>query len=114
MTSDPIDSDTRRAVDLFVQGVAGHWDTVGAFLFGSRARKTHRADSDADVAVILRGAPGAFMPAMRIMDDIAFDVLLTTGIRVQPLPIWEQEWRRPERYSNPLLLANIARDGVPV
>ncbi|RXM22358.1 nucleotidyltransferase [Citrobacter sp. AAK_AS5] len=46
------------------------------------------------------------------MDDIAYDVLLETGIRVQPLPVWEEEWAHPERYSNPRLLKNIAREGA--
>ena len=42
--------------------------------------------------------------------DIAFEVLLETGIRVQPLPVWEDEWQHPENYSNPRLLANIAKE----
>ena len=46
------------------------------------------------------------------MDDIAYDVLLDTGIRIQPLPIWEDEWAHPSAYTNPELLSNIARDGV--
>jgi hypothetical protein len=35
-----------------------------------------------------------------------------TGIRIQPLPIWEEEWAHPEAYSNPRLLQNIEREGV--
>jgi antitoxin ChpS len=46
------------------------------------------------------------------MDDLAYDVLLDTGIRIQPLPIWEDEWEHPEAYSNPLLLKNIEREGI--
>jgi len=46
------------------------------------------------------------------MADEAFDVLLETGIRIQPLPIWEDEWANPEQYANPALLKNIAREGV--
>lgn len=38
--------------------------------------------------------------------------MLETGIRVQPLPIWEDEWAHPENYSNPALLRNIAREEV--
>jgi antitoxin ChpS len=44
--------------------------------------------------------------------DVAYAVLLETGIRIQPLPVWEVEWAHPECYSNPQLLANIARDGI--
>ena len=46
------------------------------------------------------------------MNDIAYDRLLDTGIRIQPLPVWESEWAHPERYSNPHLLQNIARKGI--
>jgi predicted nucleotidyltransferase len=113
MTSQPvIDAETRRAADLFMRRITARYDAIGGILFGSRARRTHRPDSDADVAVLLRGERQRFMAAMRDMDDVAFDVLLETGVRVQPLPIWEDEWAQPERSSNPRLLANIAREGV--
>ena len=46
------------------------------------------------------------------MNDIAYDILLDTGIRIQPLPVWEAEWADPVNYSNPHLLHNIARDGI--
>jgi hypothetical protein len=46
------------------------------------------------------------------MADFAFDVLLETGILIQPLPIWEQEWLHPEGYSNPQLLAAIKKEGI--
>jgi len=37
-----------------------------------------------------------------------------TGILVQPLPVWENEWQHPERYPNPELLHHIAREGLPL
>lgn len=113
-TSADIDSATLAASRLFLERISRRYDYAGAFLFGSRARKTHRQDSDADVAVLLRGVPMHFVGTKLEMDDIAYDVLLETGIRVQPLPVWEQEWAHPERYSNPRLLQNIAREGVPL
>lgn len=107
-----LDADTERAARLFLQKIAGQYDMVGAILFGSRARRTHQADSDADVAVLLRGEHMRFLTTKLAMADIAYDVLLETGIRVQPLPVWEDEWLHPEKYFNPRLLANIAKDGV--
>ena len=53
----------------------------------SGARQNHRTDSDADVAVLLRGQPGEFVPTLLAMADIAYDVLLETGLRMQPLPV---------------------------
>lgn len=85
---------------------------AGAMLFGSRARNAHLPTSDADVAVFLKGASGAFAETKLAMADVAFDVLLETGILIQPLPVWEAQWQQPERHSNPALLENIMKEGI--
>lgn len=114
MTAQLIDKDTERAVRLFIDRISLQNDLAGAFLFGSRARGTHQRDSDADVAVLLRGEHGRFLHTKLAMADVAFDVLLDTGINISPLPVWLDEWEHPETYSNPGLLANIAKEGVPL
>lgn len=108
----PIDSDTQRTALTFLDRVAASFPVRGAILFGSRARGHFGPDSDADIAVLLPGERGQFMAAKLAMADVAFDVLLETGIRVQPLPLWEDEWGHPEAYSNPALLRNIESEGV--
>lgn len=107
-----IDSETLKAAQAFVEAVANRYALMGAILFGSRARKSHRPDSDADVAVLLHGQPGKFVATKLAMADLAYEVLLDTGIRIQPFPIWEEEWAHPEMYSNPRLLINIGREGI--
>ena len=107
-----LDPDTEHAVRAFLRKIAGQYEVKGAILFGSRARRGHRPDSDADVAVLLAGPAGKFVATKLAMADVAYDVLLETGIRIQPLPIWEEEWAHPEAYSNPRLLHNIEREGV--
>jgi predicted nucleotidyltransferase len=107
-----IDPETESAVRAFIKKVTSQYDFAGAILFGSRARNTFRPDSDADVAVLLHGHDGKFVATKLAMADLAFEVLLDTGIRIQPLPIWEDEWEHPDQYSNPRLLENIAREGV--
>lgn len=107
-----IDSTTRTAIRAFVEKVSVQYDLVGVILFGSRARRSHRPDSDADVAVLLRGPLGKFVATKLVMADLAYDVLLETGVRIQPLPIWEEEWTHPDEYSNPRLLHNIDREGI--
>jgi len=82
-------------------------------LYGSRARGTHRPDSDADIAVLLRGEHQSVLKTSLAMADAAFDVLLKTNINISPLPVWLDEWEHPENHSNPALLRNIAREGVP-
>ena len=107
-----IDSGTEAAVRAFIQKVTNRYDLAGVILFGSRARNAFRPDSDADVAVLLHGASGKFVATKMALADLAYEVLLDTGIRIQPLPIWDDEWAHPEQYSNPRLLENIAREGV--
>lgn len=96
----------------FASRVAAHWPMRAAMLYGSQARNTAHPGSDTDVAVLLTGEPGDFVSTKLALDDVAYDVLLESGIRIQPLPIWEQEWAHPELYSNPRLLHNIAREGI--
>ena len=98
----------------FVSRVAARWPMNSALLFGSQARNTAHAGSDTDVAVLLTGEPGDFVATKLALDDVAYDVLLESGIRIQPFPIWEHEWAHPDLYSNPRLLHNIAREGVPL
>ena len=107
MQSKTTDRETEQAVRMFVNRIAGQFDIAGAILFGSRARQTHQPDSDADVAILLRGAHQRFLPTKLAMSDVAFDVLLDTGINISPLPVWLDEWDHPEAYSNPALLMNI-------
>ena len=107
-----VDNKTELAVRSFLSLIAHDYVVVGAIVFGSRARGTHRPDSDADVAVLIDGIPGRFLAAKLHMADAAFDVLLETDILISPLPIWRDEWEHPENYSNPALLEKIALEGV--
>ena len=112
MSASNIPFNTLIATRAFAKRVAHAYPTQKAILFGSRARGTEHDESDADVAIILKGAIGPFIKTKMAMNDIAYDILLDTGIRIQPLPVWEAEWAHPENYSNPHLLFNIARDGI--
>jgi uncharacterized protein len=107
-----LDADTARVASVFVARVAAQYPVSSAILFGSRARGSRRPDSDADIAVLLRGRRGKFVDTKLAMADIAYDVLLETGVHIQPLPIWEDEWEHPKSYSNPRLLQHIHREGI--
>ncbi len=107
-----IDPETEMAVRRFLSLVAGRYEPVGAVLYGSRARGTHGPDSDADVAVLLTGEHQRVLPTTLAMADVAYDVLLETGVNISPLPVWLDEWEDPDRSSNPALLRNIAREGI--
>lgn len=107
-----IDIQTANAARTFMDRIATKFDLDGAIHFGSRARHNHRPDSDADIAVILDGRRGQFLDTKLAMADIAYDVLLETGVLVHPLPVWTDEWAHPEHYNNPALLLNIDREGL--
>ncbi len=104
--------DIREAVLAFSEKVSDQYKVAQLILFGSRARGDYQPDSDADVAVILFGEPGDFVETKLAMASLAYVVLLQTGIRIQPFPIWEAEWHQPDSYSNPQILKNIAREGI--
>jgi predicted nucleotidyltransferase len=59
-----------ETVSLRLQKVASQYDVKDAILFGSRARQSHHVNSDADVAVILRGEGGEFVPTKLAMAGV--------------------------------------------
>lgn len=107
-----LDPDTEAAARRFLGLIDGKYPVAGAIVYGSRARGTHRPDSDADLAVLLHGPHLPLMRTALAMGDVAYDVLLDTGINISPLPIWMDEWQRPEQHSNPALLRNIVGEGI--
>ncbi len=107
-----VDSDTERAVRAFLERISDRYPVIGASLYGSRARADHALDSDVDVAVLLNGLRGDPVAVGVEMARVAFDVLLDMEIWVSTLPIWEDDWRHPETFSNPRLLENLRRDEI--
>jgi len=110
MTS--IDRATHEAARAFLAKLAGRYDIKSALLFGSRARNDHRPDSDADIAVLLRGNAKPVVATSLDMVDVAYRIELDTGIVISPFPIWEDQWEHPETHSNPDLVRNIQREGI--
>ncbi len=107
-----LDPSTERAAQAFLAAIQVLYPVTGAVLFGSRARGDHKTDSDADLAVLLPGPHGSTVKTMLEMVDAAYQVELESGIVVSPLPIWQDEWDHPERFSNPGLLHRIKREGI--
>jgi len=103
--------DVEQAVIQFGRRLAKHYAVKQLILFGSRARGDYHKESDADVAVILKGPAGDFLETKLAMAGIAFDNLVDTGVLIQALPIWESQWTDPATYDNPELLVNIATEG---
>jgi antitoxin ChpS len=104
----------RRAVSAFVEKLRATYDVSQVIIFGSRARGDHRSDSDLDLAIVLNGKRGDFIDTKLDMAGLAFDVLLETGLMVQPFPLWDGDLHYPEHFPNPALIQAIARDGIRV
>lgn len=111
-----VDAATRDAVHRFMARVQAAQTqpgiVLGAVLFGSRARGEERPDSDADVAVLLAGEHASRVDVALRFADIAFDVMLDTGILIEAIPLWQDEWAHPERFSNPALIDHIRSEGL--
>jgi predicted nucleotidyltransferase len=112
MNSTMIDPTTANAAKVFLERIAKQFPVDHAILYGSRARHTHRPDSDADLAVIMNEQAGDRSATAVAMAGIAFDVLLDTGILVQALPLWRDELAHPEQFSNPALIHAIQLEGI--
>jgi predicted nucleotidyltransferase len=109
-----LDPSTERAARAFISAIGKLYPVTGAILFGSRARGDHSAGSDADLAILLPGVHGSTINTMLEMIDAAYAIELESGIVVSPLPIWQDQWDHPEHFSNPSLIRNIQRDGIPL
>lgn len=107
-----LDAETERAARTFMKHLEGRYPTLEGLVFGSRARGTHRADSDADLAVVLKGERGDRYAVAIDMAGVAVDVMMETGVLVEALPLWESELQRPELFGNPALIETIKREGL--
>jgi uncharacterized protein len=113
MTHTPaIDPITRNSVTRFLARISGDYPVAGAWLYGSRARGDAGAESDADLAVILKGPRGQASVVAAEMGAVEFDVMIETGVLVSALPIWIDDWNDPAGHANPYLIANIKREGI--
>lgn len=106
-----IDHETEEAVRRFLALIASRYDMAGAIVYGSRARGTHRPDSDADVAAAAWRAPAG---AADDAGDGRCGLRRVVGNGDQHLAAagMMDEWEHPERFSNPALLHDIAQEGV--
>lgn len=107
-----VDSQIEHTAKLFLDRIRERYALREAYLFGSHARQQAGSESDADIALLLNGKTGSRADTSVEMAAIAFDVMLETGVLVDALPFWEDEWAHPERFGNPALIQNVLRDGV--
>lgn len=107
-----LDPQTEMAVRAFLARIPPELKIEKAIVFGSRARGDNKPDSDADLALVFER--GNEWPIVGMLAGLAFDVLMDTGILVQPVPISTLDWTHPEGFPRPGFLRNVAREGIAV
>ena len=109
-----LDADTVRAARAFLARIRGDFRVREALIFGSSARQSHDAGSDADIAIIMDGDKRERTRTALDFAGIAFDLLLDTGVLVEALPLYSDELDHPEQFPNPSLIRAIRRDGIAI
>lgn len=79
--------------------------------YGSRARGEHRPDSDADVAIFLDEAPDPIGEQFDLIER-GYDILLDTGINIQPWVFTKSSLTDPDRHRASHLVKTIKREGI--
>ena len=98
-----IDASVLEALNRFARALNLAYDgrVRRLMVFGSRARGEAAPDSDIDVAVVLDRMSGRRYDERMRMTDLAYEILLDTGLRIQAWPISRAEWGRRGTSSEP-------------
>lgn len=90
----PTETDVAKALARYSNLLAAEYGSrlVGIYLFGSKARRDHRPDSDADLAVVLTSFRGSALDEKMRLVDLGFDALTDDGVMIQPWPFTAAEW----------------------
>lgn len=103
-----LDDETAGAVRAFLRRLEGCYPVVEGICVRQPRRRSPSAGSDADLAMVLKGAHGGRTAAALDMAGVAFDV----GVLVEALPLWDDEFNSPDSLGNPALIRAIQREGV--
>lgn len=112
----PTNDEVAGALARFAAQVRGRYGerVRGVYLFGSRARRDHKPDSDADVAIVLADGDWRFWDEKMDLVDLAFNIGVEHRLYVQPWPFSESEWRDPERSPRAALVRSARRDAQAI
>jgi predicted nucleotidyltransferase len=86
-------------------------ELVRVLLFGSRARRQARPDSDVDLLLVFRRLPPDREPQAGQAEDVADEVAARTGV---PVTVWSVSLPDLHRGRRTPMLVDALADGVPV
>jgi hypothetical protein len=84
----------------------------GLYLFGSRARRDHRPDSDVDVAVILEDGNWVSWKERWSLNHLAYEPGLEAGVAIQPWPFSRSQWKGLQPATP--LVESARRDAIAI
>lgn len=110
------DAQVDAALAQFAAAARDHYGTRlhGLYLFGSRARGDHRADSDADVAVVLEDGDWIEWEERWKLNRIAYEHCLESGVVIQPWPFARSRWQARNSQSSAGLIGSARREAIPI
>ena len=113
VVSSAVDPITKRALMAFKCLLADRYGEhlKGLYLFGSRARRDHRPDSDADVAVFLDVVSDPIGEQFDLIDQ-GYDILLDTGVNIQPWVFEETSLSSAGKSRARHLVETVRREGI--
>lgn len=118
-TVEDIDKYTRKAVDAYVGALLDALQNVDAppletiLLYGSRARGDHIDESDADLAIVLKGRD--IRRSRQILWNLWEQTYLAEAdydFLVSPRVFWSEVLSSPACSSNPTFYRNLLSDGI--
>ena len=112
LKDNPTREEVEDAVRRMADAIRARADVVTMRFFGSRARGDHRPDSDADLAVVLRGLKGSAWEADKDWGGLTIDIVSKTGVWVEPIPIKWEHWEDPQLAYNPYFIEAIQTEGI--
>ena len=106
--------DQRSALARFLEDVRRMFGQrlIDVVVFGSRARGDFGADSDLDLAIVLRDGEWDYWAMKRKLSDTAYDTLIDLDLYIQSWPVRHSVWHAPELHTNRRLIENMRRDGI--
>ena len=106
----------RKALEDFVAAVRARYGArlVDVLVFGSRARGDAEPDSDVDLAIILEDGDWKFFDEKMALCDIAYDLLLETGLFIQSWPVAASVWTGAVTSRTPPFVIGARREARPV
>jgi len=90
------------AAQNYVNNVSKKYELAQAFIFGSYAKNNYRADSDIDVAIVLKNIPNLF--------DVQVDLLhlrKDEDLQIEPHPFRDTDFNRDDPFVNEILQAGF-------